>query len=174
MEHHPFWHVGTPDMDNRSVHAHEAAHGWYGNGVRIECWEDFVLSEGVATYLEVRAIEAADGETVAMERWLLIEEALSDWITDYDTIALPDETCNEIDIAEHPLWSAIPYLKGALFLRAVEGEVGRAELDAALRGFYEANVGQAARMQELLDHIEAETGFDVDPLAETWLRSLAS
>ena len=46
MEHHPFWHVSSGSIYSEEVNAHEAAHGWFGNGVRIDCWEDFVLSEG--------------------------------------------------------------------------------------------------------------------------------
>jgi aminopeptidase N len=33
---------------------HEAAHGWFGDGVRLRCWEDFVLSEGTASHLDAR------------------------------------------------------------------------------------------------------------------------
>ncbi|HLU67370.1 MAG TPA: M1 family aminopeptidase, partial [Kofleriaceae bacterium] len=56
MEHHPFWHVSSGSLHSEEVNAHEAAHGWYGNGVRIACWEDFVLSEGTVTYMAARAL----------------------------------------------------------------------------------------------------------------------
>ncbi|WP_437912646.1 M1 family aminopeptidase [Sorangium sp. So ce302] len=57
MEHHPFWHLSSGSLDSEEVNAHEAAHGWFGNGVRIACWEDFILSEGTATYMAARALE---------------------------------------------------------------------------------------------------------------------
>jgi aminopeptidase N len=50
MEHHPYWHVSGAQR-NLLVNAHEAAHGWFGDGVRPRCWEDEVVSEGVADYL---------------------------------------------------------------------------------------------------------------------------
>ena len=46
MEHHPFSHVAEAAMDSEETLVHESAHGWFGDGIRIGCWEDFVLSEG--------------------------------------------------------------------------------------------------------------------------------
>jgi hypothetical protein len=69
MEHHPFWHVGTPSMGSALTQLHEAAHGWFGNGVRMRCWEDFVLSEGSANYWAVRAVEAVYGEPSRTNVW---------------------------------------------------------------------------------------------------------
>jgi aminopeptidase N len=172
MEHHPYWHVATGALGDAEVHAHEAAHGWFGNGVRIACWEDFVLSEGVTSYLAARALEHAGGAEAGTAVWAAYRTRLESAVASGDTIALPDATCDEIDIAASPLWSNIPYMKGAFFLRAVESAVGRSALDAALRAFYTEHVGRAARMQDLLDTIETETGLDPGALADDWLRSL--
>src|SRR5439155_6115404 len=51
MEHHPFWHISNGSLGDAETHAHEAAHGWFGDGVRIACWEDLTLSEGTVSYL---------------------------------------------------------------------------------------------------------------------------
>jgi len=175
MEHHPFWHVHTNSMARAEVHAHEAAHGWFGDGIRIACWEDFVLSEGLATYMAARSIEAADGAPAGAAIWASYQSELDDILAGGgDTIALPDSTCNEIDIYTHPIWSGVPYMKGAFFMRAVEMAVGRTELDAALRHFYEMKVGQAAHMQDLLETIQTDTGFDPTDLANAWLRSMGA
>jgi hypothetical protein len=58
MEHHPFWHLDSWGMDNPESQFHEAAHGWFGNGVRMRCWEDFAFSEGNVNYWAARALEA--------------------------------------------------------------------------------------------------------------------
>jgi hypothetical protein len=170
MEHHPLWHIGQADFGTEEVHAHEAAHGWYGDGVRIACWEDFVLSEGTTTYLAAKAIAAARGAAAGDEVWAGYQTALDDWVAYGDTIAYPDG-CDQIDILTDPLWSGIPYYKGAFFYRAVEAEVGEAALLGVLAGFYADHVGGAAHMQDLLDRI-ADTGFDPTTLADGWLRSL--
>src|SRR5690606_33402034 len=34
MEHHPLWHVSRGSFASEETQAHEAAHGWYGDGIR--------------------------------------------------------------------------------------------------------------------------------------------
>ena len=169
MEHHPFWHVGNSSLASEEVHAHEAAHGWFGNGVRIACWEDLVLAEGVVTYLAARSLAASE-----VDLWPDYECDLKRVCeSGANTIALPDQSCNEIDLLEHPLWSAVPYFKGAFFFREVARVLGKDELDAALAAFYAERAGSAARMQELVDHLAAAGERAViNQLADEWLRAL--
>ena len=160
MEYHPFWHVSRGALNNPSIHVHEAAHGWFGNGVRIACWEDLVLSEGVSSYLAARALEISR-KYVATRLW-----------RDYRNMiragnAWP-EGCNKIDVRD--FGSASVYARGALLFRALETDIGRPELDAALASFYVENRGQAKRFSDLLDHIKAKTEFDPLPCAKAWLR----
>jgi hypothetical protein len=171
MEHHPLWHVGTGSMAREETHAHEAAHGWYGNGVRMKCWEDFVLSEGTTTYLAAAAIAAVRGAAAGQAVWDEYAENLESWISSGDTIAYP-AGCNQIDLINDPLWSGIPYYKGAYFYRAVADAVGAAALLAVLGQFYVDHVGTAVTMQDMLDAIRDQTGFDPTALANGWLRSL--
>ena len=173
MEHHPYWHVSSVELASREIHAHEAAHGWFGNGVRIACWEDFVLSEGLATYMAARAIESVEGFEAGRTIWAEYQEKLEMTVEIQDTVALPRGAgCGGIDILTHPLWSLIPYLKGAFFLRAVEERVGRDALDAAIALFYQRNVGRSARMRDFVDHLRNETRTDLTALADAWLYGL--
>ncbi|HUS63824.1 MAG TPA: M1 family aminopeptidase [Kofleriaceae bacterium] len=171
MEHHPFWHVDDGSLDNEEVNAHEAAHGWYGNGVRIACWEDFVLSEGTVTYMAARAL----GEQ-GVDVWDGYCAELGGYCdAGGETIALPD-TCGEIDILTDPLWSGVPYMKGAFFLREVAGLIGEAEVDGVLADFYAAHAGGAARMDELVEALAAASPPDADAIgdaADGWLRTLS-
>jgi aminopeptidase N len=169
MEHHPYWHVG--EMNSAEVHAHEAAHGWYGDGVRIGCWEDFVLSEGTVSYLAARAIEEEDSLEAADALWARYQSRLDQAVAFGDTLAWPDG-CDQIDLLHDKLWSDIPYMKGAFFYRAVEAQIGRPRLDKVLHDFYVAHVGKSATMQELVDSIQTIAGFDAMPLATAWLKML--
>lgn len=171
MEHHPYWHVATPEIADPFVHRHEAAHGWFGNGVRIACPEDLVLSEGVSEYLALRSFEAIDGAAVADQEWARLGERLLEVVADRDTVALPDQTCGAIRLSTHPLWSEVPYLKGAFFLREVERGAGRPAFDAALAAFWAEHQGRAARMRDLIDTLRARTGYDTSVAEERWLRS---
>jgi aminopeptidase N len=171
MEHHPYWHVDAALMSDELIQAHEAAHGWFGGGVRIACWEDFVLSEGTVSYIAARAVEEVVGKSRGSAVWAAYEsESLGGAMRDIDPqIAWPN-SCGEVDILADGLFSDIPYTKGALFLRAVAQRIGFAELDAALATFYANWVGQAASMQDLLDQIQLTSGYDPTACAQSWLR----
>jgi len=171
MEHHPYWHVSSGSLYSEEVNAHEAAHGWFGNGVRIACWEDFVLSEGLATYLAAHALEQS-----GVNIWQDYECGLKYTCqAANNTVALPD-TCNSIDILNDPLWSLVPYMKGAYFLKTVGRRIGAAKLDESLATFYQNNVGKAAKMDDLIDQIKADNPGKIafiDAQADKWLRQLA-
>jgi aminopeptidase N len=167
MEHHPFWHIARGSMARPAVHHHEAAHGWFGNGVLLKCREDFVLSEGTVSYLEARAHEATGGDPTPF--WFGFQARLERGIARRDFVVYPDG-CNEIG-SLLDIFSSLPYMKGAFFFRQVEHRVGRSALDAALSRFYRSRVGTAASMQELIDHIELATGFQLDDLETGWLKS---
>jgi hypothetical protein len=165
MEHHPYWHVASGAIGDEEVQIHEAAHGWFGDGVRLRCWEDFVMSEGTVTYLAAHVRGIVDGAAAEDATWADYEQRLGRlapgpaWPT----------TCGEIDIAE--FFTDTPYIKGAYFYRAVADAIGADVLDAALADFYAAHAGQAAGMQDLLDAIEARSGWDPTPCADQWLRA---
>ncbi|MBI5503100.1 MAG: peptidase M1 [Deltaproteobacteria bacterium] len=171
MEHHPFWHVDVLAMSLPLVHVHEAAHGWFGDAVRLACWEDLVLSEGTATYLAARASGQAIGSEAEAAAWAEYDRRLDAVFRSGDRVVLP-AGCGEVDVLDDGLFSDAVYVKGAFFFRAVADAIGADELDRALRVFFSGHVGEAARMDDLLDAILAETGFDPGPLADAWLRNV--
>ncbi len=176
MEHHPFWHVDAGSMDDAYIHAHEAAHGWYGDGIRLRCWEDFVLSEGPTSYLAARAISAAGGAAAEKQIWNRFRARLQSAVASTDVVAWPD-SCGKLDILKDNIYTSIPYMKGAFFLRAVELAIGRTAIDRALSRFYIANAGKAAGMADLIATLSAEavavgqSAATIESLAQTWLRS---
>ena len=171
MEHHPYWHISQAAMGDHLVHAHEASHGWFGDGIRIRCWEDFVLSEGTADYLMLRSVEQTEGATVGQQAWTDEMTKLQNAVNSGDHIAWPD-SCGVLDILRDNLFTEIPYTKGAFFYKAVENQIGKAALDHAFKRFYAEHHNGTAGMQDMLDTIKADSGFDPTALAQSWLRSM--
>lgn len=168
MEHHPYWHVGNVAMADPMVHVHEAAHGWFGSGVRLRCWEDLLLSEGVADYLMLRArivVQNEDPEPI----WKSVEDALVGIRSKGNDRVVWPQSCGVIDVKKG-LFGKVTYHRGALFLHAVGALVGDpVKVDAALGSFAKARMGKAAGVQDLLDHLETSLSVDLSALAQTWL-----
>ena len=168
MEHHPFWHVASEAIGSPEIHAHEAAHGWFGNGVRIACWEDFVLSEGTASYLAARAL-SPQGINLWPDYECRLQRVCGD--ERINTVARP-AGCNAIELRDHPLWSDVPYMKGAFFLKQVAELVGADTLDDTLSSFYRERFGTAARMENLVEHLRSafpSESLRIDAIANGWL-----
>jgi aminopeptidase N len=165
MEHHPYWHIAVSALSSEEVNVHEAAHGWFGNGVRLRCWEDFVLSEGTVTYLAAHVLGEVGGQTLEDTVWADYANQLADLDAG---VAWPD-SCGVVDILD--LFSSIPYIKGAYFYLAVADRIGADVLDDAFAAFYGEFAGRAAGMQDMLDAIEAASGWDPTDCAEKWLRT---
>jgi aminopeptidase N len=168
MEHHPFWHVSGA-LGDPLVQAHEAAHGWFGDGVRLRCWEDMVLSEGVADYL-AGAAAALQGDFFV---WSTYRQAAEAAVARSPLDVARPDGCNLLEPASTWYFSGIPYKKGALFLRALAQRVGDDALLDALGVFFRAHVGRAAGVDDLLAVIRSETDYDPTDCADTWLRQPA-
>lgn len=167
MEHHPLWHVSTSALGDEETNVHEAAHGWFGDGIRLACWEDFVLSEGTVSYLAGRALDVV-APTVGAAVWSGYEAELGSIL---GTAKVWPQTCNSIDILKDDLFSSAPYKRGAFFYRAVALKVGAPLLDQALHAFYMQYGGKAAHMSDMLATIKTVTGYDPTTCADMWLKS---
>jgi aminopeptidase N len=167
MEHHPRWHVGAGSLADQETNVHEAAHGWFGDGIRIGCWEDFVLSEGTVTYLAARALDVV-APTVGDQTWQGYESELAGIAA---TNPVWPNSCGSVDIIEDNLFTNAPYIRGAFFYKGVADKVGAGKLDEALAAFYQAKAGGSATMQDMLDTIATVTGYDATACAQMWLRS---
>jgi aminopeptidase N len=169
MEHHPYWHVAKDAMNDEVTHVHEAAHGWFGDGVRLQCWEDFVLSEGTVSYLSARVLGQVAGAAAEANVWAEYQSELDDAVAEGGAPAWPTG-CNKIDILEDKLFTNLPYMEGAFFYKDVATKIGADQLDTILGDFYKAHRNKPARMQDMLDAIKAASGFDPTPIAEARLR----
>ena len=165
MEHHPMSHIADVAMASEETHVHESAHGWFGDGIRIACWEDFVLSEGTVSYLAARALDVV-APSVGATVWEGYANQLAQ-ISGTDPVW--PQSCGAVDIIQDNLFSNAPYMRGAFFYKAVADKVGADNLDHALATFYQQHAGGSARMSDMLATIHSVTGYDPTACAQTWL-----
>jgi aminopeptidase N len=171
MEHHPYWHVGSDSLSDEETNAHEPAHGWFGDGIRIACWEDFVLSEGTVSYLAAKSLGATAGQAAEDTVWTDYQSRLDYAEANESLKTARPAGCGQIDVLKDGLFTDIPYMKGAFFLRAVEMKVGAAQTLQALSDFYMAHAGGAAGMSDLVATIQTSTGYDATACEQAWLES---
>ena len=169
MEHHPFSHIASSGIQSEETNVHESAHGWFGDGIRIKCWEDFVLSEGTVCYLAARALDVV-APSVGADVW-------SDYMYQLQVIGGAEpvwpQSCGVVDIEKDGLFTNAPYMRGAFFYKGIADKVGAELLDQALGTFYKAHAGGDATMQDMLDTIQTVTGYDPTACAQIWLLDLS-
>jgi leukotriene-A4 hydrolase len=118
-----------------SLISHELAHSWSGNLVTNATWSDFWLNEGFTVYCERRIVEEVYGRAQAEMEAALGRHELEDQLKTLairDTILHVDLTGRDPDEGMTP----VPYEKGALFLVALERELGRDGFDRFLRQYF--------------------------------------
>ncbi len=167
MEHHPRSHIAAASLASEETNVHEAAHGWFGDGIRIQCWEDFVLSEGTVSYLAARALDVV-APMVGAQTWTAYGNELAG-VPASDPVW--PQSCGQVDVLTGGLFTDAPYMRGAFFYKAVADKVGPDKLDQTLAAFYQAHAGRTGRMSDMLDTIHAVTGYDATSCAQMWLES---
>jgi leukotriene-A4 hydrolase len=119
-----------------SLVSHELAHSWSGNLVTNATWSDFWLNEGFTVYVERRIQEEIYGiQQSEMEFALEVDELKKEMAT-----LKPEDTRLYVDLKGRDPEDGVtlvPYVKGALLLRALEQELGRERWDAFVRSYFD-------------------------------------
>jgi hypothetical protein len=127
-----------------------------------------VLSEGTVSYLSARALSVVD-PSQEQAIWDEYKAELDDAEASGGAPAWP-RGCNQIDIIKDNLFTNLPYMEGAFFYKEVADAVGADVLDGVIGRFYRAHHNQPAGMQDMIDAIETDTGFDPSAIVEKRLR----
>lgn len=135
--------------------AHELAHNWSGNLVTNATWNDFWLNEGFTVYFERRISEAMNDKGYADMLWELGYQDLVATIDDLgkdnrDTWLKLDLTGRDPDDGLND----VAYEKGALFLKLIENNVGRARMDTFLKNYFAAHAFKTITTETFLSYLQ--------------------
>jgi leukotriene A-4 hydrolase/aminopeptidase len=137
-----------------SVVAHELAHSWSGNLVTNATWSDFWLNEGFTVYIERRILEELYGPRRAEMEAALGYQDLQEELKSHP----PADQILHINLAGRDPddgVTAIPYEKGALFLRQIESAVGREKFDAYLKEYFDHFAFQSITTAQSLEYLRS-------------------
>jgi aminopeptidase N len=137
--------------------AHELAHQWYGNAVTPARWQDLWLNEAFATYADWLWREHR-GEGSVRE---LIDRA------GVRTVG----GLSVLDPEAAATFDGVIYEGGARALHALRIQVGDDDFFALLRRWFADNRGRSVTTDDFFELVEAVSGVDPEPWADTWLRS---
>jgi aminopeptidase N len=152
------------DIDTaKETAAHETAHHWFGDNLRIKTWGDFWMSEGFTNYATYRYFRSVGGDAKYFE--LLdrgkgdLEDALK---ANPHALAAPAYT----DVNE--IFDSVPYEMGPWMLRMMEAQLGTQKFDHLLRDWYQQHQQKAVSTDEFVHFAKRETGHDFAPFFAAW------
>ena len=153
-----------------SLIAHELAHSWSGNLVTNANWNDFWLNEGFTVYFERRIMEALYGKDYTDMLALL---GFQDLQADLSSLAPEMQKLKLMLKGKHPddAMSDIAYEKGYFFLRMLEENLGRENMDSFLKNYFNDHKFQTITTEKFLVYLEKNLldGKREELLIDDWI-----
>jgi aminopeptidase N len=148
---------------NEETVAHELAHHWFGNSVRLERWQDIWLNEGFGRYAEVLWIEHRDGPEARDARLAQLATAVE---------RLHAASASPVPIGNptpDSMFDGATYNRGALALHALRGELGDDAFFGLLREWHRRHAGTAAGTDDFIALATEVAGRDLSGFFPAWL-----
>ncbi len=143
-----------------SVVVHENAHQWYGDSLTVQRWQDIWLNEGFATYAEWLWSEH-EGQGTPQEIFDFWNAVIPD-DDSFWSLAIGDPGPGmEFDFAV--------YVRGAMTLQALRGEVGDDAFFTILRRWARTQAGGNVTTDQFIALAERISGKDLGDFFDTWL-----
>jgi aminopeptidase N len=149
--------------DAKETAAHETAHHWFGDNLRIKSWGDFWMSEGFTNYATYRYFRHVGGDKKYFELLDRGKKDLSDALkTNPHALSAPAYT----DVNE--IFDSVPYEMGPWMLRMMEAKLGTDKFDPLLRDWYLKHQQKAVSTDEFVQFAKKEAGHDFGPFFAAW------
>jgi alanyl aminopeptidase len=149
------------------VVAHELAHQWFGDLVTASWWNDLWLNEGMASWIQWRAVDkwkpelGAKNDAVASALGVMDLDAL----VSARAIRQPVTTTGEA----HEAFDGITYEKGAAVMATIERWLGEETFRRGIRSYLEENKWKSVQADKLLTALDRQSGKDVTQMASAYL-----
>lgn len=156
--------VGQGKADTVEAGVHEAAHHWFGDGVRIAHWGELWMSEGFTNYATFRFFRQHEGEEKFRALLDTAKDSLREQLAKHRT--QPLRGAPTTDPQAGLTW--VPYMHGVWMLRMLEVKLGTAALDGLLRAWFLAKRHQAVDTEGFIRFAERKTGQRVRSFFDAW------
>lgn len=147
----------------RITAAHEVAHHWFGDNIRIQSWGDFWMSEGFTNYATYRFFRHESGDAKYFE---LLDQAKGEarqaLQINPHALSAPAHT----DVKE--IFDSVSYEMGPWILRMMEVKLGTPKLDGLLRAWFQEKRGTSVSTNEFVAFAKAKTGTDFKAFFKEW------
>lgn len=141
------------------VIAHELAHQWFGDRLRLRRWSDLWLNEGFATYAEW-LWNAHHTNTTMASQFASGEVSMSGWWHVPVT-----------DLGQQNLFaSPVAYERGAMTLHRLRQRVGDRDFWLIMQSWVRQQRGGTVTTKEFTTLAERISGDDLDHFFDVWLR----
>ncbi|MEW5852753.1 MAG: M1 family aminopeptidase [Myxococcota bacterium] len=148
---------------SRETAAHEVAHHWFGDNLRIKTWGDFWMSEGFTNYATYRFFRHSEGEKRFHELMDNARDEVRSALADNPhALAAPAH----VDVNE--IFDSIPYEMGPWILRMLEVKLGTEKFDGLLRAWYQDHRHSAVSTEQFIAFVKDRTGSDLTKFFAQW------
>ncbi|MBI1944381.1 MAG: hypothetical protein HYS27_01725 [Deltaproteobacteria bacterium] len=156
--------LGQGRADTVEAGVHEAAHHWFGDGVRIAHWGELWMSEGFTNYATFRFFRQHQGEEKFRALLDTAKETLREQLDKHHTQPLrgPATTDPQAGLT----W--VPYMHGVWMLRMLEVKLGTGKLDELLRAWFQQQRHEVVDTEGFIRFAEARTGERLRPFFAAW------
>jgi aminopeptidase N len=151
-----------PDYGKETA-AHETAHHWFGDNVRIKDWGDFWMSEGFTNYATYRFFRADQGEAKYMSLLDRSKMELRDALEEN-----PHALTAPANVDVNEIFDSVPYEMGPWMLRMMEVKLGTPKMDALLKDWFQANRQKTVSTDQFVAFAKQKTGTDFGPFFKEW------